>query len=285
MKAALSILLALSTRAVADDHSTAEQLFEQGRAQLAAHNDDEACDSFRKSFDVDPHSVGTLLNLGLCNERQGKLVSAAQHYREVVERATDQKLVEAKTAAAARLAVLGPLLPRVTFVATDPVADEKILLDNAVVAGELEVDPGVHDVTASAPGYPTFATTVRAEVGKKITVRLPRLQRASPRKLVGLIGMAGGAGFVATAAAIFIVAKSHYNAPFDDGRCSRETHTCDPTGQSAVDSARSLGTAGTVVGIVGLAAVAAGAALYFTAPHLEATVVPTGSGVAILGRF
>lgn len=268
--------------AAADEQST--RLFKEGRALVTQGKQDEACAKFQQSFDIDRHAIGTLLNLGLCNERQGKVATAVKRYREVVDHAEEQGNPEARQAAVERLAALAAVVPKVVISGT-LIAGESILVDGATAAlGEVELDPGDHRVTASAPGFAVFETHVVAEPGKVAAVELPRLDKASHRRLYGTIGMAAGGAFVATSAILFAVAHSRYDAQFPE-HCDHATAMCDHDGQQKVDSARSLGNVGTAFGIVGVVALAAGAALYFTAPHVEAAVVPTSSGVAIAGRF
>lgn len=282
MKRSLPILLALSGPAAADDQS--DRLFAEGRALVSQSKPDEACAKFQQAYAIDRHGIGILLNIGLCNERQGKVATAVKHYREVVDHAEEQNNLDAKQAAVERLAVLAPIVPRVTITGVVIEGETIVVDDQAVPPGEVELDPGDHRIVASAPGFSVYETHVRADIGKKATVEIPHLDKASHRKLYGTIGMAAGGAFVATSAILFGVAHSRYDSAFPD-HCDHVTGGCDHEGQQTTDSARSLGNVGTVFGVVGLVAVAAGAALYFTAPHVEAVVVPTTQGVAIAGRF
>jgi tetratricopeptide (TPR) repeat protein len=65
-----------------DDQAAAEQLFVQGRALMEQGKLDEACRALEASHTLDP-APGTLLNLALCNEKQGKVATAWALYREV----------------------------------------------------------------------------------------------------------------------------------------------------------------------------------------------------------
>ena len=304
----LALLTSLSGGAWADDRADADRLFAEGRALIEASKPDVACLKFRESFAKDRHAVGTLLNLGLCNERQGKISTAVVMYREAAERAVDAKLDASRDAAQERIAILTPLLPELTITLAGPALDgQKLVVDDEVVApGTLPLDPGEHVLLLTAPGRLSFRTTVRAELGKKGAIELPGLRTASARRLIGKITVGVGGGLVAIAAIAIAIAKHDYAQPFDSGHCMRVALTCDPGGQHDVDAARSLGTVGSVVGVVGLAAIAGGAVLWLTAPHAEGTamaragstrmmapaasrrmmvIVPTGSGIAIIGRF
>ena len=291
MRAALviSVLLSLAGgKVLADDRDDADRLFAEGRALIEAGKPETACLKFRESFAKDRHAVGTLLNLGLCHERQGKIATAVTLYREAADRAVDAKLDASRDAAQERLAILTPLLPRLAItLAGPPLAGEKLLVDDAVVSvGTLPLDPGEHELLLTAPGRLPFKTSVRVELGKQSAIELPELRVASSRRAIGKIAVATGGGLVAIAAVAIAIAKHDYDKPFAAGHCMRDALTCDASGQRDVDAARHLGTVGSVVGIVGLAAMAGGAVLWLTAPRDEGTaIVPTGSGVAIVGRF
>ena len=284
----LCLLASVAGPARADDREDADRLFTEGRALIDAGKPEAACAKFRDSFAKDPHAIGTLLNLGLCHERQGKIATAVALYREASARAIDAKIEASHDAAEERLKILTPLLPELTITLAAPaLPGQKLLVDDAVVApGTVPLDPGAHAILLSAPGHLPFSTSVRLELGKKSAIELPALRVASARRMIGKISVGAGGGLVAIAAIAIAVAKHDYDQPFAAGHCMRPALTCDASGQHDVDAARHLGTAGAVIGVVGLAAIAGGAVLWLTAPHDEGTaIVPTGTGVAIVGRF
>src|SRR5687768_12791848 len=81
------------------DKPAAVKLFEEGRAELQAGRPDAACKKFEQSIRKDPRAVGTLLNLALCNERQGKIASALALFVEAYDRATEAGEAEQRAAA------------------------------------------------------------------------------------------------------------------------------------------------------------------------------------------
>lgn len=59
----------------------AERYFTEARSAMAANRVEEACGLFRKSFEADP-AIGTMLNLGDCNEKLGNIPAACNAYRD-----------------------------------------------------------------------------------------------------------------------------------------------------------------------------------------------------------
>jgi hypothetical protein len=62
----------------AQNPAAAEALFEQARAAMAAGSYDIACARFRDSDKLDP-AVGTRFNLADCEERRGRVATAAAY--------------------------------------------------------------------------------------------------------------------------------------------------------------------------------------------------------------
>jgi tetratricopeptide (TPR) repeat protein len=297
------------------DKPAAVELFEQGRADLAAGKVDAACKKFEQSLRKDPRAVGTLLNLALCNERQGKVASALALFIEAYDRANESSSVEQRTAAEEHIATLRPQVPFLVLSRTGAsLAGEKLLIDDKVVAldeKEVAVDPGTHDVTLTAPGRLPFETQVSAKVGARVKLVLPELAipkqgvvrvRESWRRSYGKFATITGGVLVVAAGGGLLYATRRYDAQFEDpdGAGPKLPHcgsgpkteggleTCDRTGKSKVDSARTIGTTSAVVGALGAATLLAGVYLWISAPG--AVVVtpvagPESAGVSISGRF
>src|SRR5262245_27575414 len=68
----------------------ADRLFEEAREAIENGRNGEACDKFAESHRLDA-SLGTLLNLAVCHELQGRIATAVSEYERVI--------VEAKRAA------------------------------------------------------------------------------------------------------------------------------------------------------------------------------------------
>ncbi len=281
------------------DKPEAVQLFEDGRKLLADGKPDEACAKFEASLLKDPRAVGTLLNLGLCNERSGKVASALKLFREAYDRATEADLKEPRQAAQEHIASLMAQVPTVAIVlAAPPAPDTKLLIDDDVVAletKEFPIDPGRHEVVMTAPGRLPYQSTFTIAVAGHLDLTLPVLElptakvvQASPRKTYGKVALWSGVGLVVAASAVAGYAWFSYDKLFDDGDCDAN-RVCNAHGVEVADRSKLLGNVATVVGGIGVAASLTGTVLLFTAPREEARIIPTGSsrevGFAITGRF
>lgn len=150
---------------------------------------EEACPKLAESYRVDS-AGGTLLNLALCYEKQGKTATAwvtFQDARAVARRDGNQKRVDF---ASRHIDALEVRLSYVTITAGEkakvPGLEIRLdgrRLDAAVWGTEIPVDPGAHEVAASAPGYAGWTQTVTVvRDAERHRVSVPALQsvRASP---------------------------------------------------------------------------------------------------------
>lgn len=157
----------------------AEALFQEGRRLLAAGETDAACARFSESYAAEASS-GTLLNLALCHEKQGKIATAWAEYRGAARLARNQGREDRASVADGKVGALEARLPRLTSVAARPVPGLQIATEGGAL-GEgglgvaVPVDPGVHQVTVSAPGYSTWTTRVDLKEGEQRTLAIPEL--------------------------------------------------------------------------------------------------------------
>lgn len=199
--AALSFLLAGSAvttfaqDARAQDEETqkraiAQALFNDAQALMDKKQFDQACPKLEEVVRLQAGKIGAVLTLARCYEGAGKTASAWSRYTNAAELARtskDQRGEEAQKKAAE----LEKKLPKISI--TVP-AELKglpgltVKRDGAEVTSvqwslALPVDPGVHLVTVSAPGYTSWTGNVQATEGKTLAVELPALVRegASPK--------------------------------------------------------------------------------------------------------
>jgi hypothetical protein len=304
--AILVAVAGLARLAYADDASDAEQLFNDGQQLKEAGKPEEACAKFRASLVKNRNAVGTILNVALCDENEGKIASAYKLFSEAENRAREQNLAEHQKAAAEHRRKLELSVPHVAITFAEPAHDTKLVVDDKIVdvgsAGDVELDPGTRTIVVTAPGRVAYTTMITVQPGDHKTVEIPRLARPvnNGRKNIGKVLVYSGAGVVVAGIVVGIYAHHKYTSQFsgnpphcDDSPPNQDQPMCDPTGYAATHSAKTLGWVGTGVGAAGLVAAGIGAYLWFTAPHVESathvsfapSLTPTEAGIVAVGRF
>ena len=81
----------------------AEALFQEGRRLMAAGKTAEACARFAESYTQEASS-GTLLNLALCHQKEGKTATAWTEYRNAARLARSQGREDRANAAEEKVA-------------------------------------------------------------------------------------------------------------------------------------------------------------------------------------
>jgi uncharacterized protein YjeT (DUF2065 family) len=159
--------------------AAAEGAFQEARGLMASGSFAAACPKLEASLALYP-ALGVRLNLALCYERIQRPASAWQQYREVAERDGQTRRAEfARQAAEA----LEPHLPRlVVRVSMDvPTPDLVVTRDGApmepgLFGATIYVDPGEHELRATAPGHRSFDVRVRVGMDEQVVVVVPPLQ-------------------------------------------------------------------------------------------------------------
>lgn len=179
---AVSCLLQASL-AQADDSASAEALFREGRALIKQGKVNAGCDKLEASEKLET-SVGTLLNLGDCRERQGRFASAWAAFRKAESLAkrdgNDKKRLRE---AAKRADKLESSLATITIqVGPKSKADGLVIkrdgetLDPAVWGTAIVVDPGQHTIVAEAPNAKPWKSDISVGKGGKRWVVVPTLE-------------------------------------------------------------------------------------------------------------
>jgi tetratricopeptide (TPR) repeat protein len=184
-------LVALTRRAAAepsaDDKALATALFREARALMTDGRTPEACAKFAESHRLDP-SGGTILNLALCHEKEGKLARSWSEFTEAIAFARRDYRADREAEAQDHAGKLEPRLSRLTVVVTDAARTEGLRIDSdgreltpAAWSLAIPVDGGEHVVRATAPGRLPWSKTVEIpnEAGR-VTVEIPALTLAPP---------------------------------------------------------------------------------------------------------
>ena len=210
---AASLTLLVPSQALAQpseaERRQAQALFEQGRQLLEAQRYAQACPAFAESQRLDPGG-GTLLNLALCHEKQGRVATAYTEYQEALSGARADKRQDREKFASLRIKALEGKIPRVRFEVasgSDGVA-LTIELDGTTVpelawSTPTPIDPGAHRVVVSAPGRQSWQSALDVPPGAgELVVSVPQLEpvsaEAKPVKLpeprpAALVACPGGA--------------------------------------------------------------------------------------------
>ncbi len=304
--ASATMALLVSSSARAQDMSaqaSAEVLFTEGRQLMDQGKLAEACPKLGESQRLAP-AVGTLLNLGICFEKNHQTASAWAAFREAVSAARAGGQTDRERYAREHAANLEPQLSKLT-ITIPPASDvdglevrrDGLVVGRAVWGSAIPVDPGVHTIDVSAPLRNKWSTSV--DVGAtaaRALVTIPALEQAPappvamppiatpphpepsptppPERKIGnsqrMIGLAlGGVGLagvaVGSVAGLIAISKNDEALTHCDGTL------CDARGLSLTTSARSSAAISTIGFGVGGAALATGVVLYLTAPSNKST--------------
>lgn len=165
-----------------DDKALATVLFQQGRTLMSAGKIPEACLKLEESERLDPGG-GTILNLALCHEQEGRLARSWSEFNEAVVRARKDGRRDREVAAAEHALALEPRLSKLT-VAVPAGAQVPGLqverdgreLGRGAWSTAMPVDGGEHVVRATAPGKAAFtAKVVIGKQGDAQTIEIPVL--------------------------------------------------------------------------------------------------------------
>jgi tetratricopeptide (TPR) repeat protein len=179
--------LAASAQSSPNDKALAESLFDRGLELMRLGKDEEACQALERSQGVEP-GVGTMLYLAECYEKLGRTASAWAMYREAASLAQEQGQTERAKKGATRAEFLQSSLSKLTLVVPADAAVPGLLITrngnvvpSAALGSPVPVDPGEQKLTAAAPGYAAWSTTVDLPPnGARLVVDVPKLQALPP---------------------------------------------------------------------------------------------------------
>jgi hypothetical protein len=296
--------------AQATDAAAAEQLFVAARAAMEKGDFKTACDRFAESQRLDP-AAGTLINLADCLDRQGKIASAWQRWKEALDmlRPDDERRAAVSQRAQSIEARVPKLELRLSATAPAGTVAERdgVALGSASFGISLPIDPGPHRIVAMAPGRAPReyalavkegdSSTLDIEPGAPVANETPATvppASASPAaappvhdegppatRTWGFVGLGiGTAGFLVGGVA-GVLAISKKNEMEDACRRVGQELLCTSAGVDAAESGNTLATVANVGVAVGLVGVAAGAYLLLSSGSESKTtafVRPTFAG-------
>jgi hypothetical protein len=284
---AMTIAVGAASPAAADDETAALALFRAGREAAERGDHETACKRFRESVALE-RAAGTLLNLGDCNERLGRLASAWRAYSEAADRLKTND--PRRDYAREKVASLEPRLARIRVELRGPTEGCTLRLDDTrlepSVAGQpLPVDAGVHPVQLACPERAPARSDARAIDGEVVDVTLaagakldeaagPRpagrvaaAQAPTPEKassplvpvgwVLGSVGLAGiGVG------AVTGILTMDRKSTVDELCSADERPACPPEGLDAASEGRTFSTLSTVGFVAGAGLLATGVVLW-----------------------
>jgi hypothetical protein len=153
-------------------------LLGQGKKLMGARQYAKACPMIADSQRLSPQP-STLLQLGLCHEKEGKIATAFGEFNTILlqTRAVDPSAKEATK----HIAALGPTVPKLTISVPPGSANTglQVSLDGLPVAESAwglpnPIDPGSHQVSAVVKGKAPWSATVNiTKPGEQKTVEVP----------------------------------------------------------------------------------------------------------------
>ena len=168
------------------EQQLAQALFEEGRRLMDKKRYAEACPKLAESQRLDPGG-GTLLNLAICHEKEGRLATAKIDYDDALTLATKDGRKDRQQIARERLAAIEPLIPRISVVvatASDTegleVKLDGLVLRRAAWGVATPVDPGAHTIEASATNRKAWSTSIEIEASQKKAIDVPPLVLLAP---------------------------------------------------------------------------------------------------------
>ena len=283
----------------AADRQAATVLFKDGKALLDKGQTAEACRKLEGSLRLDP-AAGTLLNLAVCHEKEGRTASAWYEFTDALASARRDNRPERIKLAEEHIAKLEPQLLRLTIEVPkeSDLPDLEVRRDDAVLAragwgSATPVDPGDHKIEAKAPGKIGWSQVVKVDPGQATrAVKVPALvvdpdaakaatlppkpevapppvvppppvEPPSTRRRNSIITTAVGGAVILGAGVVGLVAKSKWDSAQDS--CP-STRSCSADGSESTQSAAKLADAGTAIGIVGVIVTGVGVYMLATSP-------------------
>ncbi|HVH44178.1 MAG TPA: hypothetical protein VM925_17625 [Labilithrix sp.] len=174
-------LASIASAGTAHAQATSEQmlaqsLFDEARQLMDRGRFGEACPKLAESQRLDP-GAGTLLNLAICHEKEGKTGSAYLEMTAASSQASKDGRKDREKIANDHLAALAPRVSKLSVHVRQDEPGVEVRVDGTVIrrpAWDVAsvVDPGQHVVDATAPGRRAFHQVVTVAEGEQRTVQI-----------------------------------------------------------------------------------------------------------------
>lgn len=299
-----------------DTAALARELFDQGRLLVEARDYEKACPKFAESYRLNPGG-GTLLNLAVCHELQGKTATAWAEFQDALRIARRDDRADRQALAEEHLAVLGPKLSRLRVVVPEAARAKGLTIHrNGVLLGEaawgvaVPVDPGEQSIEITAPHKRSSRqSVVVTESGetREISIapladapvsKAPPPERPPPprsdeqsdgtsQRLWG--GVLAGAGVVGFGVGTYLSIRA-VGLKGDANDACPDPQRCAPSAVADSRSAVQLADVSTGVFVTSAVLAGVGAYLFFTAPSARTPrpavgVLPGGADFRVTGAF
>lgn len=292
--------------------NTAESLFQQGKDLLLKGDYEHACPLLEESYNLD-RAGGALQNLALCLENAGKYASSYARWQELKSLSSKAKpprvdrielAEEHVTAITPKISKVFVEMPKENKVDGLKVTIDKIAYGAAAWGAGILLDPGEHDLEATATDRKPFATklnvthdhtTLRVNVPVLTEQLRPQVfdERQKSSRTLRTAGLVTGITGVTLAAAggVFGVLAMTTNSKAEE--VCPGTSTCPEfeTANKKRDDARVFANLSNVLLPVGAVAFVAGAVLFWQGSKREPKrasafqLVPGLGGISAIGAF
>jgi hypothetical protein len=282
------------------DRAMAQSLFEDGRRLMAAGDFASACPKLAESQALDP-SGGTLLNLAVCHEKQGRLATAWSDFKEALSVARRDNRADRFEVAREHLATLEPKVPSLTIRVAGAKPEQQVLLDGAALrpaawGTPIAIDPGPHRLESSAAGHAAWTAPVEMSVAEHKIVVIPELtvdtgleptrppaaDAATEARAEG--GGGNGVGWIVLGTGVVALGVGSYfgvtalSTQSDVEKECPTSKTCSPRGDDLSDDAQAAAWASNIGIGVGIVGIVVGGYLLLTAPSAKPGTARTVPG-------
>lgn len=173
------IVVSLASSTVRAQSAEAEALFREGKKLLKEGKIAEACAKLEASDRIES-TVGSLLNLADCREKNGQTATAWATFRRAVTSARLARDAQRQAEALRREKLLEPRLAHLTLRVEKPGPELAITRNGAEVDAALwdersPIDPGEYEIVAKAHGHHPWKKHVRVDGSADVVIVVPEL--------------------------------------------------------------------------------------------------------------